>query len=131
MPLLTNRPIHLSRDGAASSEPPFDDPAWFDAYDVRHGGDIAGARLVTQFRFTESWASWELHPKGDEIVLCTEGTITLLQQSANGHEERITLCAGEYALNPQGVWHTADIAPGAVASCVFITPGEGTEHRQR
>jgi len=131
MPLLTERPIHLSRDGTASSEPPFDGPAWFGAYDVRHGDDIPGARLVTQYRFTESWTMWELHPKGDEIVLCTEGTITLIQQGANGHDERISLGAGQYAINPQGVWHTADIAPGAAASCVFITPGEGTEHRQR
>ena len=36
---------------------------------------------------------------------------------------------GDYAINPAGVWHTADTATGA--NCVFITTGIGTEHRPR
>jgi hypothetical protein len=32
-------------------------------------------------------------------------------------------------VNPQGVWHTADVqTPGQFMT---ITPGEGTEHRPR
>ena len=41
----------------------------------------------------------------------------------------IVLRAGEYAINPRGVWHTADVAGHATA--VFITAGQGTEHRPR
>jgi hypothetical protein len=29
------------------------------------------------------------------------------------------------------VWHTADVAPGEHANCVFITAGAGTDHRPR
>lgn len=39
------------------------------------------------------------------------------------------LHAGQAAINPRGVWHTADVhEPG---SALFITPGRGTEHRPR
>lgn len=37
--------------------------------------------------------------------------------------------AGDYAINPRGVWHTADVAGHATA--LFITAGVGTEHRPR
>ena len=36
---------------------------------------------------------------------------------------------GEYAINDPGVWHTADVESEATA--LFITSGEGTEHRPR
>ncbi|HAG37451.1 MAG TPA: cupin, partial [Erythrobacter sp.] len=36
---------------------------------------------------------------------------------------------GEYAINPPGVWHIADIVQEATA--IFITAGEGTQHRPR
>ncbi len=45
------------------------------------------------------------------------------------HARSITLGAGDYAINPPGVWHTADIAEAATA--LFITAGFGTEHKPR
>jgi quercetin dioxygenase-like cupin family protein len=41
----------------------------------------------------------------------------------------ITLAAGDYAINPPGVWHTADVA--SPATVLFITSGVGTQHRPR
>jgi len=41
----------------------------------------------------------------------------------------VPLAAGEYAINPPGVWHTADVTETATA--IFITAGEGTQHRPR
>lgn len=46
-----------------------------------------------------------------------------------GRYERTELGAGEYAINPPGVWHIADGAEHATA--IFITAGEETEHRPR
>ena len=65
---------------------------------------------------------------GDEAVICTTGEITLIQELPDG-PRKITLRAGDYAINPRGVWHTADVARHATA--LFITAGVGTEHRPR
>jgi hypothetical protein len=53
----------------------------------------------------------------------------LLQQSPDGDITAIELARGEYAVNPRGVWHTADVAEAA--TCLFITAGLGTQHRPR
>ena len=79
--------------------------------------------------FTEPWTSWEMHPAGDEVVLCTAGEMVLHQQWPDGRIETVTIGAGEYAINPPGVWHTADISGEAKA--VFITAGMGTKNRPR
>jgi hypothetical protein len=55
--------------------------------------------------------------------------MTLHQQLADGSESTVTLGPGEYAINPPGAWHTADIDGEATA--LFITPGLGTQHRPR
>ena len=69
-----------------------------------------------------------MHPAGEEVVVCLAGEFTLIQQQ----EDRfcaVTLGAGEYAINPRGVWHTADVEGSATA--LFITAGLGTEVRPR
>ena len=70
-----------------------------------------------------------MHPHGDEVVVCLSGAITLVQEMADGTQTTTPLCAGDYAINPAGVWHTAD-ADGP-ASLLFITAGMGTQHRER
>ncbi len=101
---------------------------WYEGYGQRHGEDGREGRLVSMYSFTESWDAWEMHPKGHEIVLCIEGEITLVQEVGGG-ERRVTLAPGEYAINDPGVWHTADV-DGEVTA-LFITAGEGTQHRPR
>lgn len=127
---LVDHPIHLGRSGAAMSEPEFGhDMRWFEAYGARHAADGADGRLVCELTFTENWASWEQHPAGGEVVYCLSGTLTLHQQFPDGHIETTILTPGQYAINPPGVWHTADIEGEARA--LFITAGEGTENRPR
>lgn len=127
---LNVNPIHLGLRATARSEPTFTgDMDWYTAYGQRHAADGAEGRLVNLFTFTEPWTVWEMHPKGDEVVLCVSGSITLIQEQADGSNSEITLGPGEYAINPPGVWHTADIAEAA--SALFITSGLGTEHRPR
>ena len=121
--------LHLGLGATAVPQPPFTGMEWYEGYGMRHGNDGAEGRLVSQYTFTEDWDSWEVHPKGAEVVICTHGAMVLTQEFPDGRIETVALSAGEYAVNPPGVWHTADIAESATA--VFITAGEGTEHRQR
>jgi quercetin dioxygenase-like cupin family protein len=62
-------------------------------------------------------------------VICIAGEITLIQEWPDGRAARVTLRAGDYVVNPPGVWHTADVEGAATA--LFITAGLGTEHRPR
>ena len=85
--------------------------------------------MVSMHSFTESWTTWEMHPSGHEVVLCTAGSITLRQESLDGEDLTIVLAPGEYAINAPGVWHTADV--DVEATVLFITAGLGTEHKPR
>lgn len=121
--------VHLGLGATAVPQPPFDGMAWYEAYGERHGADGREGRLVSQHTFADDWDSWEMHPLGDELVICTAGEMVLHQEFPNGRVETVTLRAGEYAINPPGVWHIADVASQATA--IFVTAGEGTEHRPR
>jgi mannose-6-phosphate isomerase-like protein (cupin superfamily) len=131
MPSLETNFVHLGLGAAATVEPPFDGMEWYAAYSERHCGDGIEGRLVSQYSFSESWDSWEVHPSGAELVICTAGTLILHREQPNGEVETVTLGPGDYAINPAGVWHTADVPSGACATAIFITAGEGTRHRPR
>ncbi len=128
---LSTFPIHLGLGATAEAEPEFTGAMeWYGGYAERHASDGPEGRLVTMHDFSESWDVWEMHPVGAEVVLCVSGTITLVQE-IDGAEAATTITAGEYAINPPGVWHTADVADGEHPRVLFITAGEGTEHRAR
>ena len=128
---LQSRPVHLGKAGSATVEPAFTgDLSWYGGYMERHAADGPDGRLVSMFTFSESWGSWEVHPRGHEIVICTAGALRLIQEHPDGRREEVELRPGEYAVNPPGVWHTADVLMGPVMA-VFITAGEGTDHRPR
>lgn len=129
MPSILIHPLHLGLGAKAVSEPEFTGGPWYAAYEDRHAADGAEGRLVTQFSFTEPWDSWEMHPAGDEVVLCLAGTIRLTQEFPDGRIATVTLAPNDYAINPPGVWHTADVE--AEATALFITAGAGTQHRPR
>ena len=127
---LNQNPIHLGLGATAEIEPEMTgDLSWYEGYGQRHASDGVEGRLVSMYTFTESWDVWEMHPKGAEVVLCTSGAMTLVQEMPDGSRTTVDLGAGEYAVNAPGVWHTADVAESATA--IFITAGEGTEHRER
>ncbi len=123
---LQKFPIHLGLGATAVSEPEFTGVEWYEAYGARHESDGKEGRLVSMHTFTESWGSWEMHPEGGEVVLCTHGEMVLVQE-IDGEEVRTTLHAGEYAINEPGVWHTAEVSETATA--VFITAGFATQIR--
>lgn len=126
---LEQQPIHLGLGATASAEPAFTGMDWYGAYVARHAKDGAEGRLVSMHRFSEPWTSWEMHPHGAEVVLCIAGSMTLHQELPDGRTTSVVLDAGRYAINPPGVWHTADVRGEATA--LFITAGEGTQHRAR
>lgn len=129
MPLpLTRFPAHLGLGATAVPQPEFTGVEWYAAYGERHAADGAEGRLVSMYTFTAPWDTWEMHPHGAELVLCTAGELRLTQEVEGRHETTV-LRAGEYLINPPGVWHTADVA--APATAVFITAGLGTEMRPR
>jgi quercetin dioxygenase-like cupin family protein len=125
---LAQHPVHLGLGASAVSEPEFDGMQWYAAYAERHASDGEEGRLVSMHSFSEPWDSWEMHPRGGEVVICTAGEMTLVQE-LDGREIRTHLTPGQYAINDAGVWHTADVEASATA--VFITAGVGTEHRPR
>lgn len=129
MPSLFENPLHLGLGATAIPQPPFTGMDWYEAYGARNASDGAEGRLVTMYRFSENWDSWEMHPLGDEVVLCVSGRMTLHQEQTDGSTSSTSIGAGEYAINPPGCWHTADIEGEATA--LFITAGLGTEHRPR
>ena len=130
---LETRPIHLGLGATAEPQPEFprDETTmqWYADYASRHEADGFDARLVASYTFTESWPMWEMHPNGAEVVICAAGSMTLHQELADGTANTVTLQPGQYAINPPGAWHTADIH--GEASAIFITAGVGTRHRAR
>ncbi|HKU38366.1 MAG TPA: hypothetical protein VJR89_09470 [Polyangiales bacterium] len=125
---LEKNPVHLGLGALVLSEPTFTGMEWYEAYAARHVRDGNEGRLVSMYTFDAPWDSWEMHPQGHELVVCTAGQITLIQL-IDGDDVPTTLNAGEYAINKPGVWHTADIDDHATA--LFITAGAGTQHKRR
>ncbi len=127
---IETQPIHLGLGATALAEPAFTgDLSWYEDYINRHVSDGAEGRLVSFYRFSGNWEMWEMHPHGAETVICTEGEMILFQEAPDKTVSQIALAKGEYAINPPGIWHTADIDGQAAA--IFITAGLGTEHRLR
>lgn len=112
---LERNPVHLGLGATAESEPEFTGMEWYAGYGARHASDGAEGRLVSMETFTQGWDAWEMHLNGGEVVICTAGEITLLQE-IGGRVVRTRLTAGEYAINGPGVWRTADIEGSAPCS---------------
>lgn len=103
-------------------------PSVFEDLGVRFG-DFDSHVLVSCFSFADDWPNWERHPAGDEIVILVAGAVTFHLELESGRQ-RVTLKApGAYAIVPKGVWHTASTSEST--TMFFVTPGAGTEHRER
>jgi hypothetical protein len=88
--------------------------------------DLHGGRLVSAYRFTEDWTSWERHPAGDELVVQLSGATDFVVETEAG-ERSVSLRGRAALLVPRGAWHTARVLEPSEA--LFVTRGEGTEHR--
>ena len=90
-------------------------------------GSFRNEYLVTLHTFKAAWPMWEMHPNGDEIVCLLSGSVTFILEQPDGNIEMTLNKPGDYALVPKGTWHTA--ATSVESVMLFITAGEGTEHR--
>jgi uncharacterized cupin superfamily protein len=121
--------VHLGLGATAVELPDF---AWTQEYLERYeemtASDGDEGRLVTFSPQEATWTTWERHPAGDELVVQISGRVILVQDLPDG-ESRLELGPGQAAINPKGVWHTADVVERGPA--LFVTPGRGTAHRPR
>lgn len=126
---LSEIPVHLGLGASVVPQEPFTgDLSWYESYGARTAADGNEGRLVSMHTFTEPWDTWEVHPNGHELVVCTDGRITL-HQELDDETVVVTLERGDAVVNPPGVWHTADVS--APATALFVTAGLGTELRPR
>jgi hypothetical protein len=96
-------------------------------YSERRAADGGEGRLVSMHSFGASWDSWEIHPAGSELVVCTARRMTL-HQEINGRRLTIALTAGEAVINPPGAWPTADVEGPCTAQFITVL---GTQIRPR
>jgi mannose-6-phosphate isomerase-like protein (cupin superfamily) len=89
--------------------------------------ELHGGRLLGCTKQTSDWPHWEMHPAGDEILILISGAFDLQVERADGMVETIEMRAGKTCVVPKGLWHRGLARePG---NLVFITPGQGTQHR--
>lgn len=114
--------------GDASVEPiAVDEDFW---RKLAHGefGNFHHEYLVSCHAFDRDWTSWEMHPHGDEMVCLLEGAVTFVLER-DGEERSFELHrSGDFLIVPKGAWHTARVREPA--RMLFITAGEGTQHRE-
>src|SRR5579862_4173793 len=88
-----------------------------------------GRYLVAQYGFDSDWPTWEIHPKGDEIVVLLSGAAELVLEESGKHRVVKLARPGEFVLVPRGTWHTAKIS--TPTTMLFVTAGEATENAVR
>jgi mannose-6-phosphate isomerase-like protein (cupin superfamily) len=99
-------------------------PTIYEELDRRFQG-FKGRVLVSCYRFDSDWESWEMHPAGDEIVCLLSGRVSF-EFEGRGHVAELTE-PGSFVIVPRGTWHTAHT--DVPTTMLFVTPGEGTEHK--
>jgi mannose-6-phosphate isomerase-like protein (cupin superfamily) len=87
--------------------------------------DIRGS-LVAVFGGEGDWPHWEMHPKGDEVLVLLEGSMRMVFDRPEGLEV-LFMAPGTTVVVPAGVWHRG--LDQRAVKLLAITYGEGTEHR--
>lgn len=126
---LEEFPVHLGLGAAVLRQNRYTgDTAWYQEYEEQAEDDGDEGRLVMMYTFVEPSSTWEVHTTGQELVLCTMGSVVLHQELGN-RVRSTTIQRGQAVINPPGVWHTIDV--DAPATALFVTPSRGTEVRPR
>ena len=113
-------------EGGGARPLPVTDSFWADLAS-RKLGDFA--RLLSVLPQTQDWSTWEMHPGGEEVVLLLDGDVELTLESDGKYAQVRLSEAGTYVLIPRGTWHTMTVHQAATV--LFLTSGEGTQHRPR
>lgn len=88
--------------------------------------EFGAGQLISRFPTHAAWPNWEMHPNGDEFIFQVSGVTEFIVE---GFSVPVTLVAGQFIIVPKGHWHTANCMRAGEA--VYITNGEGTQHRPR
>lgn len=121
---LTSTYLHLG-EGPDLTILPVTDDFW---PTISERAELQRGRLVTSFAETADWSTWEMHPAGDEVILCTEGRM-VFHLDDGSDVSTVDVPAPGCIVVPTGVWHTADVPERS--RIVVITWGEGTRHHPR
>ena len=90
-------------------------------------GDFRNEYLVAIHSFDADWSLWEMHPAGDEVVCLISGSVSFVLEEESRRRAVTLQRNGAYVIVPRGTWHTAKVV--APSQMLFITAGEGTQHR--
>lgn len=116
--------VHLATDGTSQVAP---GGAGFWSMPTAAMARFDEGWLISEFTCDKDWASWEMHPNGDEFVYLLSGDVELHLELPSGVSS--TRIAGRGAvLVPRGIWHTATVF--RPSRMFFVTRGGGTQHRQ-
>jgi mannose-6-phosphate isomerase-like protein (cupin superfamily) len=89
---------------------------------------LSTGRMVSILAHDADWRAWEKHPAGDEVIVQLSGRMRLRLELPQG-EALVDLPAGRCVVVKRDVWHTADVLEAGAA--LYITEGQGTQHRPR
>ena len=119
---VTDIYVHLP-DGGGASEVECTPDFW---RELASGARRYDGRMMTANHVSADMAHWEMHPAGEEVLVSVSASVEAVHQHENG-EESVTLVPGNACIVPRGTWHRIRVVePGVL---VFITPGEGTQHK--
>jgi mannose-6-phosphate isomerase-like protein (cupin superfamily) len=124
MTALELETTYLGLDGAGGVTPmPVGPDFWATIGDNPHaGGTLVGVSPTAE----GAWAHWEMHPRGDEVLVLLEGRMRMVFERASG-DQMHDLGPGSMLIVPAGVWHRAVSQDGV--RMLFLTYGAGTEQR--
>ena len=112
-------------DGAQAITPVPVTPDLYEHLD-RAFGAFKGCNLIAEYAFDRDWATWEIHPAGDEFLYLLEGEAEL-RLLRDGQEESVRFHGpGSVFIVPRNTWHTAKVKDRC--RMLFVTPGEGTRN---
>lgn len=122
---LSSTFLRLRADASVESLP-VDDRFWTRLI----SGDLGSFQnefMVSMMSFDSDWTTWEMHPRGDEIVCLLSGEARFILEESRANRTVTLTDSGSFVLVPKGVWHTAHTS--GPCRMLFITAGEGTQHR--
>jgi mannose-6-phosphate isomerase-like protein (cupin superfamily) len=111
----------------ASVEPLAVDAQFWHDMSTGQLGTFHNEYLVTLHTYDSVWPMWEMHPCGDEVVCLLSGAVDFRLEDGATTRVIELRTAGQYVVVPKGQWHTA--TPLTSCCLLFITAGEGTQHR--
>ncbi|WP_437947675.1 hypothetical protein WME98_44230 [Sorangium sp. So ce296] len=110
-------------DGGAAKPIPVDAEFWAK---IGEREELHAGRMVGLFHMDKSPDHREVHPRGDEVLILLSGAVDVVLEDELG-ERVIELRDQGACIVPRGVWHGQIVRAPSVM--IFITPGEGTQHR--